>query len=141
MADYPAHLARQRRLTDGRTVLIRPIRPDDEPGARARIDYERHMAFVCEFEGELVGDARYVAIPDGRSCALGIVVADAWRHSGIAQLLVDALIRAAQARGFETMEGLVLRDNRAMLDAVKELGFETAPAHEDPATVRVVRKL
>lgn len=171
MADYPAHLARQRRLADGRTVLIRPIRQDDGPKARAffsglserarhlrfqrwigalneglidfftHIDYERHMAFVCDFEGALVGDARYVANADGRSSEFGIVVADAWHHTGIAQLLMDALIRAAQARGFETMEGLVLRDNDDMLDFVKELGFEAAPAHEDPATVRVVRKL
>ncbi len=152
-------------------MTIRPIREDDECKEQAffsglsaharhlrfqrwadalneglisfftRIDYQSHMAFVCEHEGELVGDARYLANADGRSCELGIVVADAWHHTGVAQLLMDALIRAAQARGFETMEGLVLRDNRDMLDFVKELGFEAAPAHEDPATVRVMRKL
>jgi acetyltransferase len=153
MAAYPAHLARKRRLKDGRAVTIRPIREHDEAKETAffsglsehmrylRFDYQRNMAFVCEFEGALVGDARYLANADGRSSEFGIVVADAWHHTGIAQLLMDALIRAAQARGLETMEGLVLRDNGDMLDLVKELGFEAAPAQEDPATVRVTRKL
>ena len=171
MAPYPSHLVRKRSLKDGRTVTIRPIREDDEAKETAffsglseharrlrfqrrtgapdeglmhfftHIDYTRHMAFVCELDGELVGDARYVANPDGRSSEFGVVVADAWHHTGIAQLLMDALIRAAQARGLETMEGVVLRDNGDMLDFVKELGFEAVPAQEDPATVRVVRKL
>ena len=171
MAEYPAHLAVRRRLADGRSVVIRPIRPDDEAreleffgrlsgDARRRrfmkhadavngelahffadIDYERHMAFICESGNTLVGDARYVGNPDRRSCEFGIVVADDWHHTGIAQLLMDALIRAARARGFETMEGIVLEDNRDMLDFVRELGFERVPAAEQPSIVRIVKKL
>ncbi|HYL89354.1 MAG TPA: GNAT family N-acetyltransferase [Burkholderiales bacterium] len=171
IAEYPAHLARQRRLADGRTVLIRPARGEDEAAERAffgtlsdatrrlrfqrfsgaltaelihfytHIDYDRHMAFVCEFDGRLVGDARYVANPGTRSCELGIVIADDWHHTGIAQLLMDALVRAAQARGFETMEGLVLAGNVDMLGFVRELGFEAKPAPEDPTLVRIGRKL
>ena len=175
MADYPAHLARERRLADGRAVLIRPVRTDDEShereflsrlSAEARqlrflkyvgaitdrlvhfftyVDYDRHMAFVCEAKGaeggDLVGEARYVANPDGRSCEFGVVVADNWHGTGVAGLLMDALIRAAQARGFETMEGLVLRQNADMLRFVKALGFEVSLVPDDPTTVRAVRKL
>ena len=180
MSDYPAHLARERTLADGRRVLIRPIRPEDEPREAAffkalsedakhmrfmkfvsevnqnllrfftRIDYDKHMAFVCETRegnprdkapGEIVGEARYVANPDGRSCEFGIVIADAWHRTGIAGLLMEALIRAAQARRFETMEGLVYATNPDMLKFVRALGFEAHPAPEDPQTVRVVRKL
>jgi acetyltransferase len=170
-ATYPAHLLRQRRLADGRTVVIRPVRPEDEAAEReffaalsaetlrlrfqrftgalsaellrfyTHIDYERHMAFVCEFEGRIVGEARYVAIPGTRLCDLGIVVADDWHHTGVAQLLIDALLRAAHARGFEAMEGLVLADNRGMLDFVRELGFEIEPMAQEPALVRVHKKL
>ena len=169
--DYPAHLVRERRLADGRTVVIRPVRPDDasaewiffsglSDATRAlrfqrftgsvsealtrfytQIDYDRHMAFVCEYEGRIVGDARYVANPHLRSCELGIVVADQWHHTGIAQLLIDALIRFARARCFETLEGLVLADNADMLDFVRKLGFEARPMPEDPTLVRVVKKL
>lgn len=168
---YPAHLARERRLADGRCVLIRPVRPDDaaaewmffsglsESTRRLRfqhfsgtvnealvrfytqIDYHRHMAFVCEHEGRIVGDARYVANPHARSCELGIVVADDWHHTGVAQLLLDALVRFARARCFETLEGLVLAENADMLDFVREQGFEVGPAAQDPSLVRVVRRL
>ena len=170
-AAYPAHLLRQRRLADGRTVVIRPVRPADEAAEReffaalspqtrrlrfqrftgaitdelmrfyTHIDYDRHMAFVCEYEGLLVGEARYVANPGTRSCELGIVVADRWHHTGIAQLLIDALMRAAHARGFETLEGLVLADNVDMLGFVNELGFEVQPMPQEPELVRVVKKL
>jgi len=54
---------------------------------------------------------------------------------------MDALIRAAQARGLETMEGLVMHENREMLHFVKALGFEVEQIPEDPKTVRVVKKL
>lgn len=170
-AVYPAHLARQRKLGDGRVVLVRPVRPDDMAAEReffaalspqtrhlrfqrftgeltaelmrfyTHIDYDRHMAFVCEFDGRIVGDARYVANPGTRLCELGIVVADAWHHTGIAQLLLDALMRAARARGFELMEGLVLAENADMLDFVRQLGFELEPMPQEPALVRVVKKL
>jgi acetyltransferase len=143
--EYPAHLARERRLADGRRVLIRPVRPDDAgpvvkvPGP---VDYERHMAFVAEAPGSaLVGEARYLANADGRSCEFSVELAEAWRHTGLAQLLMETLIRAAQARGFETMEGLVLAANTGMLDLARTLGFEAAPAPEEPTLVRLVRKL
>lgn len=172
MAEYPLHLARRRALGDDRTVLIRPIRPEDEPRTRefyeqlsgesrllrfmtfahamsdklvhffTHIDYDRHMAFVCEAQdGALVGEARYLANADGRSCEFGVVVADDWRHSGVAQLLMDALIRAAQARKLDTMAGLVLSENRDMLQLARALGFELSPDPAQPSLVRVTRKL
>jgi acetyltransferase len=175
MAEYPLHLVRRRTLADGRAVVIRPIRPDDEPLAReffahlsdesrqmrflkfvhalsdklihffTHIDYDRHMAFVCEAEigGQpvLVGEARYVANTDGRSAEFAVVVADDWHKTGVAGLLMDALIRAAQARGFESLEGMVMRENREMLRFVKALGFDAAPEPLEATMVRVVKKL
>jgi acetyltransferase len=171
MDEYPAHLAREHRLADGRRIAIRPIRPDDEPGERrffdclspasknarfmkrleaindqlirffTHIDYDRHMAFVCEHDGRLVGEARYLANPGGASCEFGVVVADDWRKLGIGALLMDALLRAARERGFATMEGLVLRTNRPMLRFVRALGFDTEAEPCEPTMVRVVKRL
>ena len=168
---YPSHLARERFARDGHAVRVRPVRAEDEAALGAfygglseqtrrlrfqrftgaltdalmrfytHIDYHRHMAFVCEAGGRIVGDARYVANPGARSCELGIVVADDWHHTGVAQLLMQALVRAAQARGFETMAGLVLADNGDMLDFVRELGFEAQPSDQDASLVRIVKKL
>ncbi len=171
MAEYPLHLARRRKLADGREVVVRPIRAEDAaaereflahltpaslrlrfhqhlpstPAARVefltRVDYDRHMAFACEWDGHLVGNSRYVVNPDGRSCEFGIVVSDDWRHSGVAQLLMEALFRAARVRKLDTMEGLVLSENRDMLDFARALGFESSAEPADPALVRVVKKL
>jgi len=166
MAEYPLHLVRRRRLADGREVTIRPIRDADEPAERrfleslspethrlrypqsadpgllTHVDYDRHMAFVCEAaDGAIVGNARYLVNPDARSCEFGIVVADGWRRAGVARLLMDALVRAAQARRLDTMEGLVLSENRAMLDFARALGFALTPEPRDPSLVRVVKKL
>lgn len=172
MAEYPLHLVRRRTLADGRTVLIRPIRAEDEPRTRefyaqlsdesrqlrfmkfvhalsdklvhyfTHIDYDRHMAFVCEAgDGALVGEARYVANPDNRSCEFAVAVADDWHKSGVAGLLMDALIRAAQARKFDRMEGLVLRENHDMIRFVRALGFEATPDPAEATMMRVVRKL
>lgn len=50
-------------------------------------------------------------------------------------------MEAARARGFQTMEGLVLSENRDMLDFVAALGFAIHAVPEAPGNVRVVRKL
>jgi acetyltransferase len=111
----------------------------------AHVDYHRHMAFVCEatIDGrqELVGEARYAANPDGRSCEFSIVIADDWHHTGVAGLLMSALMRYARASGLETMEGMVLRDNRTMVRFVRALGFGVTPAAEVPSLLRVARAL
>ncbi|MBI4205225.1 MAG: GNAT family N-acetyltransferase [Betaproteobacteria bacterium] len=109
------------------------------------IDYDRHMAFVCAIAHdngeELVGEARYVVEPGGKSCDFGIVIADGWQKSGIAGLLMDALIRAARERKLETMEGLVLASNTAMLRFARGLGFETESVPGDLTTKLIVKKL
>jgi acetyltransferase len=109
------------------------------------VDYEHHMAIVCthrrDDHEELVGEARYVINPDGRSCEFGIVIADAWHGTGIAGLLMEALMSAARERGLASMEGLVLASNREMLRFVRALGFEVYAAAEDRRTVRIVKTL
>jgi GNAT superfamily N-acetyltransferase len=70
-------------------------------------------------EGEqLAGEARYVADPDGVSCDFGVVVADAWRKSGIAGLLMEALICAACTLGFEVRN---MADDLTTVNIVKVL--------------------
>ena len=174
MAEYPAHLVREHRLFDGRSVTLRPIRAEDAPLVReflnelsgesrymrfqkwvhapsdklvhflTDVDYDRRMALVCAARRgdreEIVGEARYVMNADGKTCELGIVIADAWRKSGIAGLLMEALLRGARERGVQSVEGLVLADNTEMLRFVRALGFDTQLVAEDRTTVRIVKK-
>ncbi|HTQ75949.1 MAG TPA: GNAT family N-acetyltransferase [Burkholderiales bacterium] len=175
MAEYPQQLVREHRLSDGRTVTIRPVRPGDADRVRefltalseesrymrfqkwvrapsdkvirflTEIDYDLHMALVCTVqEGGrevIVGEARYVSDLSGRSCELGIVIADAWHKSGIAGLLMGALIETARKRGLPRMEGFVLARNAEMLRFVRALGFEAEPAPQDYSIVRISKTL
>ncbi len=113
--------------------------------AFTHIDYESRMAFVCEVPSDggtrIVGEARYAAIPHSRGCDFGIVIADDWRKTGIAGLLMLALMDHARAHGFQTMESLVLRDNLTMLRFVRALGFEVRQVPGDATVLQVVKSL
>ncbi|HZR03812.1 MAG TPA: GNAT family N-acetyltransferase [Burkholderiales bacterium] len=109
------------------------------------VDPQRHVALVCtapsEHGEDVVGEARYVLNPDGESCEFGVVLADAWRNSGIAALLMSALINAARSRGLKRMEGLVLSSNRTMLHFARAMGFDVQVMPEEPTTTRIVKRL
>jgi acetyltransferase len=109
------------------------------------VDYEERMAFVCEAEVDgmkrIVGEARYAAVPRSRSCDFGIVIADDWRKSGIAGLLMLALMDHARTQGFETIESIVLRENREMVRFARALGFEVRPVAQEPTLLQVVKPL
>ena len=51
------------------------------------------------------------------------------------------LIRAAEERGIERMEGLVLTANRNMLGFARALGFKARGVPEEPGETRVVKRL
>ena len=109
------------------------------------VDYEQHMALVCTVAHghgeEVVGEASYVANPEGTSCEFAIMIEDSWQKTGVAGLLMDCLTRAARDRGITLMEGLVLSANPTMLRFARALGFETCRLAEDPNTVRITKKL
>ncbi len=101
-----------------------------------RIDYPHDLALIVTHveagrERE-IAVARYITLPDGRSCEYAIVVADAWQHHGIGHRLMEALIRFAREGGLARMEGYVLATNRSMLELMHSLGFETGPSQEGP---------
>ena len=88
-----------------------------------------------------MGEARYVADPNGTNCEFGIMIADPWHKTGIAGLLMEALIRTARERGLATMEGVVLTSNATMTRFARALGFEVEAVPGDLTIQRVVRKL
>jgi acetyltransferase len=110
-----------------------------------QIDYHRELALIaifCEDGVEVeIGVARYAMNPDGESCEFALVVADDWQNRGIGSRLMQALMDAARARGFHTMEGEVLASNQPMLALVRDLGFSVRTSPDDPAVKRVNRAL
>ncbi len=84
---------------------------------------------------------RYAPTEDPDRAEFAIVVADAWQRRGVATRLMRLLTTAAAVAGVRTLEGLVLRENRGMLELCRRLGFLPSGSSGDPTVVRVAREL
>ena len=96
------------------------------------VDQVRHVALaaVVEHAGreEFVGVARYSVDAAGDGCEFAITVADAWQGTGLAGVLMHALMDTSRKRGVRTMEGVVLATNSRMLNVARQLGFRLVRA-------------
>jgi len=170
---YPQFLAEEIVLADGDRVLLRPIRPEDEPAHRefvsrlnpadlrfrffgmvremphsqmarfTQIDYDREMAFIAidRRSGErslTIGVVRTVTDPDNRRAEFAIVVRSDLQRRGLGTALMQKIIRYCKSRGTEEIAGQILRDNRAMRELAKHLGFaEIGSPASDVVEVRL----
>ena len=109
-----------------------------------QIDYHQQQALIAEtFVGEqavAVAEARYVVDATGREAEFAVVVADDWRHLGLARRLLQALLRAAAEAGLQRMVGDVLATNQAMLSLARSLGFDVVRHPDGGAQVLRVQK-
>lgn len=55
--------------------------------------------------------------------------------------LLDCLIREARGHGFGSLYGLILSENRSMIDLAQRLGFVISELSEEPGCVRADRRL
>lgn len=92
---------------------------------------------------DIVGAAQYVQAgeADDEACEFAITVAEDWRGSGLATKLLASLVRRARRDGYETMEGLVIAENTAMLALARKLKFKVQPVPGDATVLRVQRAL
>jgi acetyltransferase len=72
---------------------------------------------------KIIGVARYARAPGTVDAELGITVADAWQHRGVASQLILRLGEYARQHGIERFVGQVLPDNHRMLALARKLGF------------------
>jgi acetyltransferase len=156
---YPTKYVTPWRLKDGTEVILRPIRPEDEPielefirglstetrrfrffqiirdlphEALVRfcnIDYDREMAFIAEKrEGDRrreIGVSRLIIEPNKMRGEFAVVVADEYHGKGLGIKLVDMLIDVAKEKGVESIYGIIMSENLAMIRLCEKLGFST----------------
>ncbi|MEE4358647.1 MAG: bifunctional acetate--CoA ligase family protein/GNAT family N-acetyltransferase, partial [Desulfococcaceae bacterium] len=106
-----------------------------------QIDYDREIALVALDENAenaendestvedseahtMLGVARIIGDPDGKTGEFAVLVGDPWQGSGIGSNLLEKCLSIAEKRGFETVHGIVLPENRNMLALGKKLGFK-----------------
>ena len=119
-----------------------------------QLDYEREMALIAlpvndgaacaeppvaaasasAAAGPLMaGVARYSPDASGTACEFAVTVADAWQRRGVGKLLMQRLIDAARAAGYQRMTGSVLTINAPMRALMRQLQFIAQPCADDPA--------
>jgi len=78
--------------------------------------------------GEQIGEARFSRQADG-TAETAVVVGDAWRHRGLAALLMRRLIALAQAQGVRQLYSMDGAQNEDVRELARHLGFH---ARRDP---------
>jgi GNAT superfamily N-acetyltransferase len=103
------------------------------PAESGAVQHQTFIALAHE-NGQLrsVGLSRYSAAA-GPDCRCAVVVADDWRHRGLAMLMMSHLVEMVRARGFHRMFLAGTAEHPPVQELVVGLGFEPSPAPEGVA--------
>lgn len=100
-----------------------------------QIDYDREIALVALEDAKgterMLGVARITGDPDGKTGEAAVLVGDPWHGLGIGSTLLGRCIDIARERGFRTVRGAALKENRSMLALAEKLGMAVT---QDPAS-------
>ncbi|APH74013.1 bifunctional acetate--CoA ligase family protein/GNAT family N-acetyltransferase [Aquibium oceanicum] len=109
---------------------------DDMLKRLTQLDYERDMAFVAirQDTGELAGIGRLSSDPDHVSAEYALLVRTDLQGHGLGFALLRRIIDYARSEGIRRVEGIVLTENRRMLDMCRDFGF-TLDRHPQEAGV------
>jgi acyl-CoA synthetase (NDP forming)/GNAT superfamily N-acetyltransferase len=159
-AVYPAQWEADVLASDGGTLHLRPIRPDDAErlvalhsrlsertrylryfGAYPQIpprdlrrfthvDYVDRVALVAELAGEIVGVGRFDRLLPTDDAEVAFVVEDAHQGRGIGSVLLEHLAAAARERGVRRFVAEVLAENSRMVRVFLEAGYSASPVFE-----------
>ena len=157
---YPSHYIEEFRPLEGSNIMIRPIKPEDEPLVKdlfksfseetmhfrffhaireithqqlvrfCYTDYDREIALVAELDGALIGMSRLMFDPGTSKAEFSVVVTDAWQKRGIGKAMVEKIVKIGREKGLSTIYATVIKDNSAMKHLAKKLGFEIEPTDD-----------
>ncbi|RZS30601.1 acyl-CoA synthetase (NDP forming) [Herbihabitans rhizosphaerae] len=151
--DYPKSWEADVVLSDGGTVHMRPIVPDDAdalvafhgrlsdrtrylryfgpypripPRDLARfstVDHHDRVAFVAMLGEDIVGVGRYERLDGGDHAEVAFVIEDAHQNRGLGSILLEHLAAAARESGLRRFEAEVLGENTQMVRVFREAGY------------------
>jgi acyl-CoA synthetase (NDP forming)/GNAT superfamily N-acetyltransferase len=159
--DYPKHWEADVVLSDGGTVHLRPIIPDDAdlivalhgrlsertryfryfapyPHMSAKdlkrfsvVDHHGRVAFGAFLGDLLIAVGRYEKLGDSDSAEVAFVVEDAHQGRGLGSILLEHLAAAARERGLGRFVAEVLGENGQMVRVFRDAGYRVSRAIEE----------
>lgn len=102
----------------------------------SQIDYDRHLAIVAETSsGAVAGVGRLITDTPGESAEFALMVRSDHQQHGLGHVLLKLLLEHARERGLKQVWGDIARENIAMIDVARDLGFKAEPMApgDDPA--------
>ena len=150
---YPTAWECDALLTDGATVHVRPIRPDDADDLVAfhsrlssqtvyrrfftphpvlrpeeverftNVDYRDRFALIALVDGVLAAVARFDRQEGTAQAEVAFLVEDRHQGRGLGTLLLELLAAAARERGIRRFEAETLLENAAMQSVFRDAGF------------------
>jgi len=166
VATYPPDWEADVLLSDGGTVHIRPIRPDDgealvvfhnrlssdtvylrffspKPVLTPRdverfthVDYDTRVALIALLNGEMIGVARFDRVPGTSEAEVAFVIEDEHQGRGLGTIFLEYLAAVARGRGITRFVADTLPHNVRMLEVFRSAGFR-AEQHYADGVVRV----
>jgi acetyl coenzyme A synthetase (ADP forming)-like protein len=163
LTEYPAHFESDVVLRNGRTLHVRPVRPDDSdmlldfyrgmsadslymrffdirsPEGALRdsptdVDYETDFGVVGELGGDLAGIAHYYRSRRNPKIAeVAFAIADRAQGCGIGTKLLEKLVDVARTKNIDMFRAEVLPENQKMLDVFLLSGFDVTSRTADGA--------
>jgi acetyltransferase len=164
---YPKEYVEEYPLKDGEKVILRPIKPEDEPLVKelfnsfsertmhfrffytikdithemlvryCHIDYDREISMVAEDNGKLVGMSRLMFDPGEQTAEFSVVVTDSWQNKGLGFKLVEKIVEIGKKKTLDQIYATVIKENSAMKHVAEKLGFRIEPS-EDPQIDKLI---
>jgi GNAT superfamily N-acetyltransferase len=137
--DNAAALQRFHHRLSDRSIYLRffgakPELSDKKAGYFTNVDGKDRFALVAldpEREGEIIAVVSFDRDGETDRAEYAAAVEDAWQGRGLGLVLTRRLIEAALKRGIRVLTGVVLFENKRMLNLLKDLGLPETLRYED----------
>lgn len=154
ISPYPKQYVKKIKLRDGREVILRPIKPEDEPLEAemftkfsektknlrffgkikdithemlvkyTQIDYDREIAIIAESRGKMMGVVRLKTSPYDEDAEFAIAVADTYQNNGLGGQMRDYMIEIAKDKGIKKIFVCFGDDNGKAKHVFEKRGFK-----------------
>jgi len=137
--DYASALQRFHHRLSERSVYLRffgakPELSDRKAGYFTNVDGKDRFALVAldpERDGEIIAVVSFDREGETDRAEFAAAVEDAWQGWGLGLVLTRRLIEAALKRGIRVLTGVVLFENKRMLNLLRDLGLPETLRYEE----------